>query len=67
VKNGGRLILDGATLESDCEGAQWKGIFVEKAGKERGQVVYVREPILQHIQPNSSLTELNNIEVILPR
>ncbi|MEM6725100.1 MAG: M43 family zinc metalloprotease [Bacteroidota bacterium] len=47
VRPGGELILNGATLESDC-GNYWKGIFVGTYGKEKGSVRMINHPIITH-------------------
>jgi len=61
VKPGGRLILDGATLENDC-GEQWEGIEVMESRTKRGEVFYIKEPVINHAAnaPNLTKVEIEN-------
>lgn len=47
VKAGGRLILkNGAHLHNAC-GDQWAGIWIEKMGKDKGQILYEGQPKIE--------------------
>ncbi|MEY4903904.1 MAG: hypothetical protein RLZZ292_1719 [Bacteroidota bacterium] len=48
VRLGGKLILDGATLENDCD-QTWQGIEVERKGKQTGQVIVKKTPTLKNM------------------
>ncbi len=49
IKPKGRLILNGAILYNDC-GDQWKGIEIHQKGNEKGEVVFINNPIIKDVE-----------------
>mgnify|MGYP000019293537 CR=1 FL=1 len=49
VNAGGTLILEEVTVHNDC-GQQWKGIQIEKVGKETGKVIEQGRVIIADVQ-----------------
>jgi len=49
VKSGATLVLDGATIENDCN-SQWDGIKLWGRGKRKGKVVMLNDPKLENMR-----------------
>ena len=47
VRPKGKLILNNAWLHNDC-GAEWAGIEIEAAGKQKGTVIFRGQPIIDN-------------------